>query len=298
MSKTLLNVSSKKRSSIQLKEVQQKALIALEGKMKLENKGWRTQKTYLSLFRRFLAHFPNTEPSSITKEQIEQYIIFKKQDNISDSQLNQLLNTLNCFYIRLLDQKEKVVQLERPKKKRKLPNVYAVEELQLLLKASDNLKHKCMLLLIYSGGLRRSELLDLKVEDINFHRNTIFVRNGKGGKDRYTLFSEKAQKHVKEYIAQYRPRYYLFEGQHGGRYSESSIQKVFDNARKKSRVPSNVTIHGLRHSFTSHMMEKGVPLKAIQDLLGHASIKTTEGYLHLSNKFRREIRSPLDDLDI
>ena len=136
------------------------------------------------------------------------------------------------------------------------------------------------------------------MEDLNFHRKTIFVRDGKGGKDRYTLFSDIAQKYIKDYFAQYNPTYYVFEGQHGGRYSESSLQKVFDTARKKAKVPSNVTIHGLRHSFTSHLMEKGVPLKAIQELLGHASIKTTEIYLHLSNKYRRELRSPLDDLDI
>ena len=290
--------SNKRAPRFQISDVQQKAITAFEEKLMLENKAWRTRKTYKSLFTHFLAYYPKTKPSSISKEQIEKYIILKKQDNISDSQLNQLINCLNCFFIRILNQEEKIVQLERPKKKRKLPNIYATEEVQLLLKAPTNLKHKCMLLLIYSGGLRRSELLNLKVEDLNFYRKTIFVRDGKGGKDRYTLFSDIAQKYIKDYFAQYTPTYYVFEGQHGGRYSESSLQKIFDTARKKAKVPSNVTIHGLRHSFTSHIMEKGVPLKAIQELLGHASIKTTEIYLHLSNKYRKELSSPLDDLDI
>jgi len=285
-------------SSIPLNEVQQKALIAIEEKLLLENKRSRTIKTYKSLFAHFLAYFPDTKPSLITRAQIEKYIIFKKQDNVSDSQLNQLINTLNCFYIRLLNQEEKVIQLIRPKKKKRLPNVYSVEEVELLLKALTNLKHKCQLILIYSGGLRRSEVLNLRVEDLNFNRKTIFLRNAKGGKDRYTFFSDIAQRYLKDYLKQYQPSYYLFEGQYGGRYGESSIQKVFDMARKKARVSSNVTIHGLRHSFATHLIEKGVPLHVVQELLGHSSIKTTEIYLHISNKFRKELKSPLDDMQL
>ena len=124
--------SKKRLPFFQLNKVQQKALIAFDEKMMLENKAWRTRKTYKSLFAHFLAYFPNTKPSSISKEQIEEYIIFKKQDHISDSQLNQLINCFNCFFIRLLKQEEKVMKLERPRKKRRLPNIYATEEVQLL----------------------------------------------------------------------------------------------------------------------------------------------------------------------
>jgi len=290
--------SKRKSSSYKLNEIQQKALTAFDGKMMSEHKSWRTRKTYKYLFAKFLAYFPNTKPSSISKEQIEEYIIFRKQDNISDSQFNQFINALNCFYIRLLGQEDKVVRIKRPKKKRKLPNVYSEEEIQLLLKAPTNLKHKCMLMLVYSGGLRRSEVLNLKVEDLNFDRKTIFVHNGKGGKDRYTIFSVAAQKYVREYLKQNQPKHHLFEGQYGGKYSESSIQKVFDAARKKSKVRRNVTIHGLRHSCATHLTERGVPLHVVQELLGHSSIKSTEIYLHISNKFRKELKSPLDDMDI
>ena len=290
--------SKKKRSPYNLNNSQKKALISLEEQLQLENKSWRTIKTYKNLFRQYLAYFPDTAPSKISKAQIEHYVVYRKQDNISDSQLNQLINVLNCFYIRLLEQEDKIVRLQRPKKKKKLPNVYSLEEIQALLKSTTNLKHKCMLVLIYSGGLRRSELLNLKVEDVSFDRKTLFVQNGKGGKDRYTFFSDVAQKYLKEYLRQYQPSYYLFEGQHGGKYSESSIQKVFDTARKASNVPGNVTIHGLRHSFATHLIEKSVPLHVVQELLGHNSIKTTEIYLHISNKFRKELKSPLDDLEI
>jgi len=290
--------AKRKSSSYKLNEVQQKAMTAFDGKMRSEHKSWRTRKTYKYLFAKFLAYFPNTKPSSISKEQIEQYIVFRKQDNISDSQFNQFINALNCFYIRLLGQEDKVGRIKRPKKKRKLPNVYSEEEIQLLLKAPTNLKHKCMLMLVYSGGLRRSEVLNLRVEDLNFDRKTIFVHNGKGGKDRYTIFSVAAQKYVREYLKQNQPKHHLFEGQYGGKYSESSIQKVFDAARKKSKVRRNVTIHGLRHSFATHLTDRGVPLHVVKDLLGHSSIKSTEIYLHISNKYRKELKSPLDDMDI
>ena len=245
-----------------------------------------------------MAHFPNTKPSQINKTQIEKYIVYKKQDNISDSQINQLINALNCFFIRILEQNEKVVKLERPRKKRKLPNVFSLEEIERLLKTIGNMKHKCMLILVYSGGLRRSEVLNLRVEDLHFERKTLFIKNAKGGKDRFTFFADIARKYLKEYLKQYNPRYYLFEGQTGGRYGESSIQKIFDSAKKKAKITSSVTIHGLRHSFATHLVEKGVPLHVVQDLLGHHSIKTTEIYLHISNKFRKELKSPLDDMQL
>ncbi len=294
----LAQKQGRKSPKFPLNDMQQRAITAFEEKLMLEHKAWRTRKTYVGLFRRFLTHFPEVRPSSISREQIEKYIIYKKQENVSDSQLNQLINCLNCFYIRILKQEEKVVKLERPKKKKKLPNVFSLEEVEKLLKVCVNLKHKCMLILIYSGGLRRSEVLNLRVNDLHFDRKTLFIKNAKGGKDRFTFFSDVARKYLKTYLTQYEPRYYLFEGQYGGRYGESSIQKVFDEAKKKAKVLPNVSIHGLRHSFATHLIEKRVPLHVVQELLGHNSIKTTEIYLHISNKFRAALKSPLDDLKI
>jgi len=160
------------------------------------------------------------------------------------------------------------------------------------------MKHKSMLILVYSSGLRKSEVLNLSVEDLSFERKTLFIKNAKGGKDRYTFFADVAQKYLKEYIKKYQPRYYLFEGRTGGRYGESSIQSIYEKARNKSKVNRFVTLHGLRHSFSTHLSEKNVPLHVLQDLLGHSSIKTTEIYLHISNKFRQELKNPLDDLNL
>lgn len=287
-----------KKAKYKLNGYQERALSAFEEKLTLEHKSHRTIKTYKALFRHFLLYFSNTIPSKISKEQIEKYLSYKKQENASDSQMNQLVNALNCFFIRILNQEAKVCQIIRPKKKKKLPNVFSLEEIELLLKSCKNIKHKTLLILVYSGGLRRSEVLNLRIEDINFNRKSIYIKNAKGGKDRFTFLAKIAEKYLREYFMQYKPKYYLFEGQVGGRYGESSIQKVFDEARRKSKVNRFVTLHGLRHSFATHLIEKGIPLHVVQELLGHGSIKTTEIYLHISNKFRKELRSPLDDLEI
>lgn len=293
-----LPARKKAKSKTVLNPMQQKAMTALEQLFLLESKSWRTIKTYKYLFKKFLVFHADKKPSSIGAEEIRQYLTARKQDNISDSQYNQLINTLNAFYIRVLKQDEKVMRIERPKKKRRLPNVLSQEDVVKLLGSCDNLKHKTILILVYSGGLRRNELLNLRVTDIDFKRRTLFVKNGKGGKDRYTFLSDAAIKYLQQYLPQYQPKYYLFEGQKGGIYSEASVQRIFEKARLKSGVNRHVTLHGLRHSFATHLVEKGTPLHVVQDLLGHGSIKTTEIYLHISNKFRKELRSPLDDMEI
>ena len=209
-----------------------------------------------------------------------------------------MINALNAFYVRVLEQEEKLAKLERPPKRKNLPNVFSEQEIELILKSPTNLKHKCMLILIYSAGLRKQEVLNLRVNDLNFERKTVFIKDGKGGKDRYSFFSEVAMKYIKPYLKQYHPSIWLFEGQTGGQYSPTSIQMVFERARQKARVNPLVTLHGLRHSFATHLVEKGIPLHVVQDLLGHSSIKTTEIYLHISNKFRKELKSPLDNMNI
>ncbi len=280
-------------------EMQKKAIIALEEKLILEGKRQRTIKSYSNQLKVFLKFYKNKKPSTISFKEITAYIIIrKKHDNISDSYLNQLINALNAFYGRVLNQEEKIAKLDRPRKKRTLPNVFSEEEVQQLLKSCKNLKHKCMLILTYSAGLRKSEVLNLRINDLNYERKTIFIKNGKGGKDRYTFFSSIAIKYLKSYMDQYQPTRWVFEGQTGGQYSESSIQTVFEKAKQKSQVNRFVTLHGLRHSFATHLVEKNVPLHNVKELLGHSSIKTTEIYLHISNKFRKELKSPLDDMDI
>ena len=151
-----------------------------------------------------------------------------------------------------------------------------------------------MLAIIYSAGLRKSEVINLRKRDILFQRNCIFVKGGKGKKDRYVLLADKAKEIIKIYLNIYHPRYWLFEGQTGGQYSDRSLQSVFTKAKELSNVNPYVTLHGLRHSFATHLIENGVPLHVIKDLLGHNDIKTTEIYIHISNKYRQGLKSPLD----
>ncbi len=154
------------------------------------------------------------------------------------------------------------------------------------------------MLLIYSSGLRRSELINLRKEDVNFEENYVFVHNGKGGKDRQTLLSQKAKQALQLYFKAYDPTFWLFEGQHGGPYSASSIQNIFKKAKIATGINRRATIHWLRHSFASHLILRGVDIAFVQKLLGHESIKTTQIYLHISDVQIRQLESPLDHLDI
>jgi site-specific recombinase XerD len=221
-----------------------------------------------------------------------------QEKQISESHQNGIISAIKMFYIEVARQPEKVENLYRPKKANKLPNVLSEQEVTRLLKAPDNLKHRCMLMVIYASGLRLGEVINLQLTDIQSDIKRIFIRSGKGKKDRYTLLSDKVLQALRAYVKIYRPSYWLFEGQDGGQYSERSLQEVFTQAKIKSKINPNATTHWLRHSFATHLLEKGVDLRYIQELLGHESSKTTEIYTHITKKGWNALKSPLDDLDI
>jgi integrase/recombinase XerD len=178
-----------------------------------------------------------------------------------------------------------------------LPNVLSKEEAAAILKAPKNVKHKAMLSLIYACGLRRSELLHLKPTDVDSKRNLLIIRNAKGYKDRVTPLSEKIIVLLREYYKEYKPKYWLFEGQKSGEaYSETSLQEVLKATIEKAGIKKPVTLHWLRHSYATHLLENGTDLRYIQELLGHKSSKTTEIYTHVSVKSIQKIKSPFDDL--
>jgi len=278
---------------------QQKAITALEETMMIERKSWRTIKTYKTHLIGLFRYFPNVLPSLISAEQIKEYMLYKiRASKIGERTQEQIMNAFAAFYKRLLDQENKLSLLKRPKKPKDLPNVFSKEEIVRLLKSVQNIKHKALLMVVYSSGMRKNEVKKLRKQDVLFDRKCIFVKDAKGKKDRYILLSDKAAAFLKIYFGQYDPKYWLFEGQHGGQYSETSIQKVFMKAKIKSGVNPNTTFHGLRHSFATHLVENNVPLHIIKDLLGHESLETTQIYLHISDKMRRSIESPLDGLNI
>lgn len=165
-----------------------------------------------------------------------------------------------------------------------------------MIEGINNLKHKCLVSLIYSAGLRRSELLNLKVGDIDSNRLTIRILNAKGGKDRMTTLSKYLLIMLREYYKEYRPKEYLFEGQQGGKYSAVSVLNIVKSAAKKANIGQHVTPHTLRHSFATHLLEEGTDLRRIQSLLGHNSLKTTEIYTHVAVNYEEGIQNPLDSL--
>lgn len=187
--------------------------------------------------------------------------------------------------------------LSRPKKEKKLPNVLSKEEVLSVLKSVDNEKHKTILFLIYSAGLRLGEVVRLQINDIDSKRMLIKVIQGKGRKDRYTLLSDVALKQSRKYYSIYKPERWLFPGGKEGSYlTERSVQKIFERACQKAKIRSDVSVHTLRHSFATHLLESGTDLRYIQELLGHSSSKTTEIYTHVTEKKLSNIRSPLDYL--
>ncbi|MBI5917524.1 MAG: tyrosine-type recombinase/integrase [Bacteroidetes bacterium] len=275
------------------------AVTALEQSLLLVRYSWRTIKSYKNCFREFIGHYDNTRPAEISRPQIDQYIVHLiKEKKISESYQNQILSAIKFFYLNVAKQEEKVMDLLRPKKQQKLPHVLTEEEVVRLLKAVGNPKHKCILMLIYSAGIRLGETVNIRLSDLQPSQNRLFIREGKGKKDRCTILSDRMWVLLKDYLEVYAPVEWLFEGQNGGQYSVRSVQAIFEKARHDSRINPYATVHTLRHSFATHLLEKGVDLRYIQDLLGHESSRTTEIYTHITKKGLQKIKSPLDDLDL
>lgn len=275
------------------------AVVALEQVLMLKRYSWRTVKAYKNCFRQFIRHYDDIRPREITRKQINDYLtVLIRERNISVSHQSQILSAIKMFYIAVADQEDKVKDLFQPKKQQKLPNVLLESEVAALLRSVDNPKHRCILMLVYSAGLRLGEVIGLRLTDLQPERNRLFVRGGKGKKDRCTLLSEKVWEKLKDYMETYQPIEWVFEGQNGGQYSERSVQKIFTLAKIKSGANPSATVHTLRHSFATHLQEKGVDLRYIQELLGHESSKTTEIYTHITHKGWDKIKSPIDDLNI
>jgi len=257
-----------------------------------------TIKTYVSYMSSFMDEFNNRNPGSVTTQEINEYILkLIRTKGISSSQQNQRINAIKFYFEQVLGRKKAYYQLDRPKKDKRLPKILTVEEVELILKHCENLKHKCILMTLYSGGLRRSELINLKITDIDSQRMLIRITNSKGNKDRNTLLSEKLLKLLRDYYRYHKPKIWLFEGQGGGQYSATSIANIFRKAIRKAQITKHATPHTLRHSFATHLLEQGINLRYIQELLGHSSIKTTEIYTHVSSKQLSKIKNPLDNLN-
>ncbi len=263
-------------------------------KLELKRYSEHTARTYISMFERFMNYFSERELFDINENDIRMYLQELVREGASDSFLNQMINSIKFYYEVVEGMPNRFYAIERPKKSTPLPKVLSKEEIIAMIDHTENIKHKCIIELLYSSGLRRAELLDLRITDIDSKRMIINVKQGKGKKDRLTLLSVKMLDDLRTYFKEYRPKEYLFEGINGKRYGATSVLNIVKNAAKKAGIKKKVTPHMLRHSFATHLLEAGTDLRYIQELLGHNSTRTTEIYTKVALNNIKSIKSPLD----
>lgn len=258
----------------------------------LMNKADKTIDCYATAIKKFLYHFKECqEPKAISTDQIKDYILSLQ----SPRSMAQAHSALKWFYSLVVHQPRKMRYVPYPQQAKHLPSVLSKEEIKQLITACENIKHRAIISLIYSSGLRISELSNLKITDIDSKRMLVTIRDAKGAKDRVSLLDEGMLRQLREYYQKYKPKEYLFEGQNE-KYSPTSIRNIFNRAKQKARIIKRATVHTLRHSFATHLLEAGVDLRYIQELLGHSHSKTTEIYTKVSTRHLSSIKSPIHEL--
>ena len=263
--------------------------------LELKNYSARTRQCYLACMRSFTLHFGKS-PAEMADDEIRQYLYYLiKEKKASQSVINQSYSALKFFYETTLQRQWNTLRIPRVKTRKRLPVVLSKQEVASLFSATTNLKHKAILVTIYSGGLRLGEATHLKVSDIDSRRMMIRVRQGKGMKDRYTLLGKRTLKILRIYWHTYHPSEWLFPSRTPEEsISHSSIQKTFKKALHEAGIKKKASVHTLRHSFATHLLEAGTDLYYIQHLLGHTTASTTAIYLHITGKDLGRIKSPID----
>lgn len=258
--------------------------------MRLRNYSERTIRSYVSSIAYLAKHY-KLSPDKITREQVKSYAYHLIRDKqVSVSSLNQLISAWKIFQVDVLGHDWEDFRLKRPKREKTIPQVLSQEEALHLINAPRNLKHKILLTLAYATGLRRAELLALQLKHIDSGRNVVRVIKGKGNKSREVPAPQSLIEELRHYYKSFRPKTYLFEGYRPGKpYSATSIEKIVKNAATRAGIKKDIYPHILRHSFATHMLEKGVNLKRLQIMMGHNSMKTTSVYLHLANPTSKDI---------
>lgn len=273
-------------------------LVALKQELVLRGYSPSTQKTYINEVRVFLVAIREHPAESFTQQRLKDYLQYCAEKlKLSENTLHSRMNALKFYYEKVLKRERFFWEIPRPKKEIQLPKVLSKEEMVRLLKAIENVKHKTMIMLGYACGLRVSEIINIELRDVDRDRNLLIIRRGKGKKDRVVSLSPVMLVMLHEYTSAYKTAKYLFEGQQpGSMYSIRSLESIIQKAKQKAGIIKKGSMHMLRHSFATHLIEKGTDVIFIQKLLGHNDIKTTLRYLHVTNKNLLNIISPLDDL--
>jgi integrase/recombinase XerD len=273
------------------------ALLKMENQLKLKAYSTNTLKVYLGEFSQLLMLLKNHSVDTLTPERLKSYLLYCVNElRLSEAHLHSRLNALKFYFEQVLLKEKFFIEIPRPKSKSKLPKVLSTKDIQKLFDVTTNLKHKLMLQLCYGMGLRVSEIVKLKITDIDSKRMQVLVENPKGKSDRYVNLPESVLTLLRNYYKVYKPQHFLFEGQYGGGYSIRSVQAVFKNGMRLAKINKPVGIHSLRHSYATHLLEYGTDIAFIQKLLGHSDMKTTLIYAQVGEKEIQKIKSPLDNM--
>jgi len=268
--------------------------IAFITKLKARNLSPSTIKNYEHALVRLAKHY-NKSPLAMNSDEIEKYLLHALEvDRLSPATVNLEIGAIKKFYALVAPENEIMKSIGKVKSVRKLPTVLTTDEIMKMIQCTENLKHRAVLELLYSSGIRLSECVNLRPGDINGKENLVHVINGKGGKERYTIIGDHALQTLRKYYVSYHPKDYLFEGRKHSRYSKRNLHNIITNAARLAGINKNVSPHTFRHSFATHLLEQNVNLCTIQKLLGHATIKTTTIYTHVSNATITKIINPLD----
>ena len=299
-SKTFARKPPIQKPAWQLSAANLKALTQFIEELKLRGYSRNTLQTYKSELLQLLQLLKQKPVDTLTPDDLRRYMVYTmEKEGLSEFSAHSRLNALKFYFEQVLKREKFFWQIPRPKKPQQLPKVLSERELERMFSAIGNLKHKALLFTAYSAGLRVSEVVNLRIADIDSGRMQIRVENAKGKKDRYVGLSMLLVDVLRAYLrkAKPRPRMYLFEGERPGQpYTRRSAQLVFHKARQGAGIQKQVSFHVLRHSFATHLLEKGIDIRYIKDLLGHFSIKTTERYLHVKKEELLTIVNPLDAL--
>ena len=282
---------------LQISAVNRCAFENFINQLKLKAYSQNTIRTYSTEFAHLLKTLKNHPVDELSEQRLKNYFLYCiKIEEIKENHLNSRINAVKFYFEQVLHKPKMFFDIPRPKKPKLLPKMLTKSEIKRIFEHTENTKHLLMLQLSYGMGLRVSEIVNLKIEHINSENMLVLIAGAKGKKDRYTNLPESILQLLRNYYIQYRPKIYLFEGQYGGAYTTRSVQSVFKQAMQRAKINKTIGVHGLRHSYATHLIESGADIRFLQELLGHNSLKTTQIYTHITDVSKSKIKSPLDSL--
>lgn len=277
--------------------INQQAFIDYRNQLQMKSYSINTQRIYLSEFAELLLLINDYSIQDLTPKRLKDYFLYCVQNlKMKERKMNGKINAIKFYFEQVIHRPKMFFDVPRPKTPSTLPKLLSKYEVKKIINSTTNLKHKISVKLCYGMGLRVSEVVKIKLHHIDSTRMVVHIVGAKGKKDRYVPLPVSILKELREYYLVYKPKEYLLEGQYGGSYSKSSLQQVFKKAMRKAGINKKIGIHGLRHSYATHLLEAGADLRFIQELLGHHSIKTTQIYTKVSHGHMSKIKSPLDSL--